>query len=298
VYQTGQDQTLPDFFNWKFTGVERDAETTFDLMAARSNSGAQGRFMSPDTPTVGQDPSDPQSWNLYAYARNNPFKYVDPTGHAFCTWGPNANDDRPEDGGTNHSDCDTNGGTWVFESGDQQAVRNDSGDVSLTNTPYTSVTVNGDTGKVDYVSWWLEGSDIPLSKRATAVLSQVRHNFKWLDPTCSVGGFRYRGKGAEFGSHTLGGHVGAYGVFGFDSESGPGIGVLSEFGIDIKGVHVSVGREIGLAGSSGLGTTWLGFVGAGKVTAFGGVGKSTLEIGVLFGGDSGVGFSAECRPVQ
>ena len=27
-----------------------------------------------------QDPSDPQSWNLYGYVRNNPLSFVDPTG--------------------------------------------------------------------------------------------------------------------------------------------------------------------------------------------------------------------------
>src|SRR5258707_6219168 len=56
------------------------SETTFDLMSARSNSGAQGRFLSPDTPLLSQDPSDPQTWNLYPYARNNPYRYVDRTG--------------------------------------------------------------------------------------------------------------------------------------------------------------------------------------------------------------------------
>lgn len=27
-----------------------------------------------------QDPADPQSWNLYSYVRNNPLRFVDPTG--------------------------------------------------------------------------------------------------------------------------------------------------------------------------------------------------------------------------
>jgi RHS repeat-associated protein len=37
-----------------------------------------GRFLSPD-PVV-QAPYDPQSWNRYAYVRNNPLRYTDPTG--------------------------------------------------------------------------------------------------------------------------------------------------------------------------------------------------------------------------
>jgi RHS repeat-associated protein len=64
------------------TGKERDAETGLDYFGARYLSSAQGRFTSADTPLIDQNPTDPQSWNLYAYARNNPLKYVDPSGRA------------------------------------------------------------------------------------------------------------------------------------------------------------------------------------------------------------------------
>jgi RHS repeat-associated protein len=65
----------------KFTSKERDAETGLDFFGARYFSSAQGRFTSADPITV--TPArvvDPQQLNLYAYARNNPLKYVDPTG--------------------------------------------------------------------------------------------------------------------------------------------------------------------------------------------------------------------------
>jgi hypothetical protein len=39
-----------------------------------------GRFMSPDAFYKDSHVADPQSWNLYAYARNNPLRYVDPNG--------------------------------------------------------------------------------------------------------------------------------------------------------------------------------------------------------------------------
>ena len=56
----------------KFTGKERDAETGLDYFGARYMSAAQGRFTSGD-PFLGSGrPEDPQSWNRYAYARNNP----------------------------------------------------------------------------------------------------------------------------------------------------------------------------------------------------------------------------------
>jgi uncharacterized protein RhaS with RHS repeats len=41
----------------------------------------QGRFVSPDPlGMMVANPADPQQWNLYAYVRNNPLAYVDPTG--------------------------------------------------------------------------------------------------------------------------------------------------------------------------------------------------------------------------
>jgi RHS repeat-associated protein len=72
----------PDTFNPKFTGKVRDYESGLglDYFGARYLSSAQGRFTSPDPMMASAHASDPQSWNRYAYARNNPLKYVDPDG--------------------------------------------------------------------------------------------------------------------------------------------------------------------------------------------------------------------------
>jgi hypothetical protein len=45
-------------------------------------------FISADS-TAYAKPISPQSWNLYAYARNNPLLYTDPSGHtvALANWG-------------------------------------------------------------------------------------------------------------------------------------------------------------------------------------------------------------------
>jgi RHS repeat-associated protein len=63
------------------------AETGLDYFGARYFSAAQGRFTSPD-PVSGW-PSEPQSWNRYAYGLNNPLRYIDPTGA--CSQDANGN---------------------------------------------------------------------------------------------------------------------------------------------------------------------------------------------------------------
>jgi RHS repeat-associated protein len=65
----------------KFTGKERDGETGLDYFGARYFSGAMGRFTSIDPIAMSSDRLlDPQQLNMYAYARNNPLKYVDQKG--------------------------------------------------------------------------------------------------------------------------------------------------------------------------------------------------------------------------
>ncbi len=68
--------------HYKFTGKERDTESGLDYFGARYNSSAMGRFMSPDPINLTEErllnPSN--TLNKYAYAANNPLKYVDDDG--------------------------------------------------------------------------------------------------------------------------------------------------------------------------------------------------------------------------
>ena len=67
--------TTTKFF---FTSYERDSESGNDYAMARFYINRFGRFSCVD-PSLGS-PSDPQSWNRYAYARNNPVNITDPSG--------------------------------------------------------------------------------------------------------------------------------------------------------------------------------------------------------------------------
>ena len=66
--------------HYLFTGKERDAESGLDNFGARYNASGMGRFMTPDPLLSSGRPQDPQTWNRYSYARNNPLSIVDPTG--------------------------------------------------------------------------------------------------------------------------------------------------------------------------------------------------------------------------
>ncbi|HEU4875907.1 MAG TPA: RHS repeat-associated core domain-containing protein [Pyrinomonadaceae bacterium] len=83
----------------QFTAKERDIETGLDYFLARYYSSAQGRFSGVDPFNIALETqkaaelnpgraralfnaylSQPQQWNRYAYAINNPLLYVDPDG--------------------------------------------------------------------------------------------------------------------------------------------------------------------------------------------------------------------------
>ncbi|MGH9971777.1 MAG: RHS repeat-associated core domain-containing protein [Pyrinomonadaceae bacterium] len=69
------------WFNYTFlTQKERDIETGLDYFGARYYGSSQGRFTSADPLMASAHVANPQTWNRYTYALNNPLKYVDPDG--------------------------------------------------------------------------------------------------------------------------------------------------------------------------------------------------------------------------
>ncbi len=81
-----------------FTGKERDVESGNDYFGARYYNSTTGRFLSLDWSAKSDEPvpyaklDNPQSLNLYAYAADNPLRYVDADGHvdvaAMCAGKP------------------------------------------------------------------------------------------------------------------------------------------------------------------------------------------------------------------
>ena len=92
--QNYQYKPFGELVSYTETGYNTDkrfAGKTFDESTrSLSNFGARmydselGRFISPD-PTV-QKPYDPQTYNRYSYARNNPIRWVDVDGYGFWSW--------------------------------------------------------------------------------------------------------------------------------------------------------------------------------------------------------------------
>ncbi len=68
-----------DIVNRTYTGHEEDLESDLIYAGARYYDPQIGRFITPDS--FIQSPEDPQSFNRYAYARNNPIRFVDPSGN-------------------------------------------------------------------------------------------------------------------------------------------------------------------------------------------------------------------------
>ena len=74
--------TLPT--DYRFTGQRMQSGLRLYHMGARHYDPALGRWISADT--LVPEPGSSQSYNRYAYVRNSPLVYVDPTGHRDCEY--------------------------------------------------------------------------------------------------------------------------------------------------------------------------------------------------------------------
>lgn len=74
-----------------FTGQDQDTVSGMTDFWARKYTTTSGRWLSPDPAGIGAvDPSNPQTWNRYAYVGNSPLNMIDPLGedpYAGCVVG-------------------------------------------------------------------------------------------------------------------------------------------------------------------------------------------------------------------
>src|SRR5207245_3061716 len=88
--------------------------TVLDHTQFRQYSSSLGRWMHPDPAGLAAvNPSNPQSWNRYAYVMNNPLGAVDPLGLE-CVWDDGTYDsaDDPQTG--SDAACSALGTKWVI----------------------------------------------------------------------------------------------------------------------------------------------------------------------------------------
>ncbi len=80
-YPYGEDKgTAGANDSWKFATYWRDSATSLDYAMNRYYSSGAGRFLTPDRARGSVKPSNPQSWNRYAYVNNDPTNRVDSSG--------------------------------------------------------------------------------------------------------------------------------------------------------------------------------------------------------------------------
>jgi RHS repeat-associated protein len=76
----------PSYNTHRYTGHEHDHETGLDYMLARYYEAVVGRFISVDPSRYGVRERNPQTWNRYAYANDDPIRSFDPDGLSSLTF--------------------------------------------------------------------------------------------------------------------------------------------------------------------------------------------------------------------
>ena len=79
-YPYGEEITSTSNDQYKFASTYRDSTTGLDYAVNRYYASGTGRFLNPDPKSGSAKAERPQTWNLYAYAGNNPVNSIDPRG--------------------------------------------------------------------------------------------------------------------------------------------------------------------------------------------------------------------------
>jgi RHS repeat-associated protein len=91
----------PEEIRQDYTGYQKDDESRLEFAQARYYNTKHGRFTSVDPLTASANVKDPQTFNLYSYAMNSPYKFTDPLGLKPCVTDATAGGCNNDDDGFN-----------------------------------------------------------------------------------------------------------------------------------------------------------------------------------------------------
>ncbi len=166
----------------KFTGKERDTESGLDNFGARYYGSNMGRMMSPDPMMASAKAWDPQTWNRYSYAHNNPLSYIDPTGMAEVNAADCAKDKACVTVNVNVIyDKNANGGDGLtdkqkasFEKNQLQNAKDQYGNADIhLNVTYSAGAVTNDGGKLSVSGMQAGALNVVVTDQINGAVSGV-----------------------------------------------------------------------------------------------------------------------------
>jgi RHS repeat-associated protein len=178
----------------RYTGKERDSESGLDYMDARYYGSTMGRFMSPDPILSSGHEEDPQTWNKYAYARNNPLRYTDPTGLDFSLGCSQNNGTTCQGGNTYYQDAKGNYQETLISSDAKGNLSDQSGNSYTANVSGSGVTFSGN-GSSNVAGTFVNGTNA-TTINGSGALSGFTFNFTYSDMKSGVnagGTFSFNG---------------------------------------------------------------------------------------------------------
>ena len=290
-----------DTTNQHFTGQEHDAETGNDYFNARFYGSNMGRFISPDPSGLYYAAQgNPQSFNLYVYAMNNPLRFIDPTGLDCAYLNDSGDGIENLDQDSNPDECKKHGGLWAVGAITNFQV-NSNGGYSFTsldsdlNTIHTTYLPSSNSNPVvygddmDYFMSYLRQSQLQRNPSLWSMSPEQRiRQIALAQATiCGGGTFSYAGKEVSAGV----GHAFQGAIVEHDSQEGTRAGLLTEVaggeeavvgGGTIQGIDGTTEpiAFVGGGGDTGLGETSAGvFVSPGSVGLYGEVGAGGRAVG-------------------
>ena len=121
-----------------FTGQRAMADLGIYHYQSRFYSPKLGRFLSADT--LVPNAANPQDFNRYAYVRNNPVRYTDPSGHFICSNDRNSDDYCPGRTSNIGSNASSGGGGYTPPCTRNCGGGGGGGTPTITTTPIPSCT--------------------------------------------------------------------------------------------------------------------------------------------------------------